>query len=90
MLQSGSMESKKDQQHIDSQITSLQEHLSTIHQHLEKVIAENKRLREVVRLAESELRKRRDRVQSLELVLESFQNDPTQKTTNGESDHGIS
>jgi len=67
------MDTQENQQHIESQITSLQEHLTTIDQHLEKVITENKRLREVVRLAESELRKRRDRVQSLALELESFQ-----------------
>jgi len=69
---------QENQQHIESQITLLQEHLSTIGQHLEKVLTENKRLREVVRLAESELRKRRDRVQTLESELENLQTNHTE------------
>jgi len=70
------MDMQENQQHIDSQITTLQEHLGTIEQHLEKVITENKRLRDVVHLAESELRKRRDRVQNLEEKLENLQPNP--------------
>ncbi|HKI60019.1 MAG TPA: hypothetical protein VKA23_03190, partial [Mariprofundaceae bacterium] len=41
----------------------------------EKLMAENQRLREVVRLAESELRKRRDQVQNLESELQGIQSD---------------
>jgi len=70
------MDMQASQQNIESQINSLQEHLSTIEQHLEKVITENKRLRDVVHLAESELRKRRDRVQNLEEKLETLQPNP--------------
>jgi len=40
--------------------------LAEIRRKMESLMAENQRLREVVRLAESELRKRRDQVQQLE------------------------
>ncbi len=40
--------------------------LADIRRKMEGIMAENQRLREVVRLAESELRKRRDQVQQLE------------------------
>jgi len=40
--------------------------LAGIRRKMERLMAENQRLREVVRLAESELRKRRDQVQQLE------------------------
>jgi len=40
--------------------------LAEIRRKMERLMAENQRLREVVRLAESELRKRRDQVQQLE------------------------
>jgi len=40
--------------------------LAEIRRKMEGLMAENQRLREVVRLAESELRKRRDQVQQLE------------------------
>ncbi len=84
------MDAQENQQHIKSQITSLQEHLTTIDQHLEKVITENKRLREGVRLAESELRKRRDRVQALELELKSLQNNTPKNSINDENNHATS
>jgi len=62
------------QQTIESRVRSLSEHLSMIRRQMEKLIAENRRMREVVRLAESELRKRRDQVQSLESELQAQQN----------------
>ncbi|GMR00464.1 MAG: hypothetical protein BMS9Abin18_1313 [Zetaproteobacteria bacterium] len=43
--------------------------LAKIRRNMEGLMAENQRLREVVRLAESELRKRRDQVQQLENEL---------------------
>jgi len=84
------MDTQANQQQVESQITKLQDYLSTIQEHLEKVITENKRLREVVRLAESELRKRRDRVQSLEDDLQALQPTDSENTTNHESPHAPS
>jgi len=63
------MGSQENQQQIEERVKTLTEHLSTIRRNTEKLIAENQRLREVVRLAESELRKRRDQVQQLENEL---------------------
>ena len=68
-----SMDSKKNQERIEASIDDISEHLTTIEQHLLKVVDENRRLRDVVRLAESELRKRRDRVQALEVALQACQ-----------------
>jgi len=57
---------------MDSQQTfveikdKLSDALAEIRRKMEGMMAENQRLREVVRLAESELRKRRDQVQQLE------------------------
>ncbi|MDQ6973956.1 MAG: hypothetical protein Q9M10_03650 [Mariprofundaceae bacterium] len=84
------MDTQANQQQVESQITKLQDYLSTIQEHLEKVLTENKRLREVVRLAESELRKRRDRVQSLEDELQTLQTTDSEHTTYHESSHASS
>jgi len=62
------------QQLLDERIQALNEHLATIRRNMEKTIADNHRMREVVRIAENELRKRRDQVQQLENELESLQN----------------
>jgi len=62
------------QQALESRIEQLTEHLSAIRRNMEKTIADNHRMREVVRIAESELRKRRDQVQKLESELEGLQN----------------
>jgi len=62
------------QQMLAERIQTLTEHLSTIRRNMEKTIADNHRMREVVRIAENELRKRRDQVQQLENELESLQN----------------
>jgi len=59
---------------IEQRIDALTGHLSTIRRNMEKLIAENQRLREVVRLAEAELRKRRDQVHRLESELNENQN----------------
>ncbi|MCK5308262.1 MAG: hypothetical protein KAJ73_06585, partial [Zetaproteobacteria bacterium] len=54
-------------------VEKLTQSMSAIRRNLEKLMAENQRLREVVRLAESELRKRRDQVQHLESDLQGLQ-----------------
>jgi predicted nuclease with TOPRIM domain len=61
------------QKALESRVALLTEHMSTIRRQMEKLIAENRRMREVVRLAEGELRKRRDQVQNLESELQSLQ-----------------
>lgn len=62
------------QQEMEQRIELLTEHLSTIRRNMEKLIADNHRMREVVRIAESELRKRRDQSQQRDHELESLQN----------------
>jgi len=59
---------------IEQRVNELTEHLAEIRRNMEKLIAENRRMREVVRLAESELRKRRDQVEKLESDLHGVQN----------------
>jgi len=66
--------SESPEQAIEARIEQLTEHLSAIRRNMEKIIAENQRMREVVRIAESELRKRRDQVQALETELDGLQN----------------
>ncbi|MDX8392476.1 MAG: hypothetical protein R8K53_07930 [Mariprofundaceae bacterium] len=55
---------------LNQAVTERQEKLTTalaeIRRKMEGLMAENQRLREVVRLAEGELRKRRDQVQQME------------------------
>jgi len=65
--------SQTPQQALEERIHALTEHLSVIRRNMEKTIADNHRMREVVRIAESELRKRRDQVQRLEGELENLQ-----------------
>jgi len=62
------------QQALEEQIRALTEHLATIRRNMEQTIADNHRMREVVRIAENELRKRRDQVRQLESELDSLQN----------------
>lgn len=62
------------QQALEMRIEQLAEHLSAIRRNMEKTIADNQRMREVVRIAENELRKRRDQVQTLESELDALQN----------------
>lgn len=56
-------------------IGQLHEALSEIRRAMERLMAENQRMREVIRLAEGELRKRRDQVQNLENEIHALQND---------------
>jgi chromosome segregation ATPase len=62
------------QQALEIRVEQLANHLSAIRRNMEKTIADNQRMREVVRIAENELRKRRDQVQTLENELNSLQN----------------
>ena len=50
----------------------LSEALGEIRRKMEGLMAENQRLREVVRLAEGELRKRRDQVQHMEQEMQGL------------------
>ncbi len=82
------MSTDTDQKNIEQHITHLQEHLNTIEQHFDKVLTENKRLRGIVRLAESELRKRRDRTEALEQELKMYQeSDTSQQTVDTTEEH---
>jgi len=74
--ESDSMSSMQNnsQQALEERIQALTEHLYAIRRNMEKIIADNHRMREVVRIAENELRKRRDQVQKLENELENMQN----------------
>jgi len=62
------------QQALEQRIELLTTHLSEIRRNMEKLMADNHRMREVVRIAESELRKRRDQSQQREHELEGLQN----------------
>jgi len=57
---------------VDARVAQLSDHLATIRRNMEQMMAENQRMREVVRIAESELRKRRDQVRQLEQELDSL------------------
>ncbi len=61
------------QDQFQQRIDRLGSLLVEIRRNLESLMAENQRLREVVRLAESELRNRRDQVQKLEARHQSLQ-----------------
>lgn len=69
------MSAADNQKAIQERVTKLTEYMAAIRRNQEKLMAENQRLREVVRLAESELRKRRDQVQTLESELQGGQSD---------------
>lgn len=62
------------QHELEQRIALLTEYLTEIRRNMEKLIADNHRMREVVRIAESELRKRRDQAQQRDHELESLQN----------------
>ncbi len=59
---------------VQQRLDVLLEHLATIRRNHEQILAENKRLREVARLAESELRKRREQIEKLQLEHQNFEN----------------
>ncbi len=68
------MHERDPKQALETRIQQLSEHIGDIRRNMETLMADNHRLREVVRLAESELRRRRDQVQNLEAELQSLQN----------------
>lgn len=69
-----SMQPDFNQDAVSQRITRLNEVLLDVRRSMERLMAENQRMREVLRLAESELRKRRDEVQKLETEINSLQN----------------
>jgi len=62
------MQSK--QEIVQGRLDELSQMLGEIRRKMESLAAENHRLKEVVRLAESELRNRRDQVQRIETALQ--------------------
>ncbi|RMG92450.1 MAG: hypothetical protein D6703_01905 [Zetaproteobacteria bacterium] len=59
---------------LEKRIERLGECLVEIRRQMEGLMADNQRLREIVRLAETELRNRREQVQKLEGELHALQN----------------
>jgi hypothetical protein len=68
------MDMQQDEQEVQARLDVLTEHLATIRRNHEQIIAENKRLREVARLAEGELRKRREQIEKLQLEQQNIEN----------------
>ncbi len=60
---------------FETRTQALAEHLTTIRRNMEQMMAENHRMREVVRIAENELRKRRDQVRQMEEEIEALRGD---------------
>jgi len=60
------------QEQLQQRIDRLNSLLTDVRRNMEGLMAENQRLREVVRLAESELRNRRDQVQRLDTETQSL------------------
>jgi len=79
------MSASDNQSALQQRVEKLTEHLSAIRRNQEKLMAENQRLREVVRLAETELRKRRDQVQHLESDMHGLQSDRNEARARVES-----
>jgi len=67
------MDALQQEQEVQNRVQTLLEHLATIQRNQEKTLAENKRLREVVRLAEGELRKRREQIEKLQHEHQNLQ-----------------
>ena len=65
---------QQQEQDIQHRLDLLMEHLATIRRNHEQILAENKRLREVARLAEGELRKRREQIEKLQLERQNLEN----------------
>jgi len=61
------------QEQFQERIDRLGHLLADVRRNMESLMAENQRLKEVVRLAESELRNRRDQVQKLETQHQTMQ-----------------
>jgi chromosome segregation ATPase len=69
------MDTDSNHDAIARRVERLNEAMAEIRRAMERLMAENQRMREVIRLAESELRKRRDQVQNLENEIHGLQND---------------
>jgi len=59
---------------VEQRLEVLMEHLATVRRNHEQILAENKRLREVARLAEGELRNRREQIEKLQLERQNLEN----------------
>ncbi len=68
------MDMQQEEQEVQTRLDILVEHLATIRRNHEQILAENKRLREVARLAEGELRKRREQIEALQGERQSLEN----------------
>jgi len=68
------MDMQQDEQEVQQRLDVLIEHLATIRRNHEQILAENRRLREVARLAEGELRKRREQIEKLQLERQNIEN----------------
>jgi len=69
------MQNASNHDAIAERVERLSEAMAEIRRAMERLMAENQRMREVIRLAEGELRKRRDQVQQLEGEIHGLQND---------------
>ncbi len=68
------MNAEEQSKKVEEQVSILLEHLATIRRNHEQILAENRRLREVARLAEAELRKRREQIEKLQLEHQNLEN----------------
>jgi len=69
------MDAKQQQiNEVEQRLEVLMEHLATVRRNHEQILAENKRLREVARLAEGELRNRREQIEKLQLERQNQEN----------------
>ena len=68
------MNADEQSKKVEEQTAVLLEHLATIRRNHEQILAENRRLREVARLAEGELRKRREQIEKLQLEHQNLEN----------------
>ncbi|MDQ7004314.1 MAG: hypothetical protein Q9N67_05120 [Ghiorsea sp.] len=68
------MDKLQVEQAVQQRLNMLTKHLNTVRQNYEQVMVENKRLREVVRLAEAELRKRREQIEALKHEQQNAEN----------------
>jgi len=68
------MDKLQVEQEVQQRLDVLAEHLATIRRNHEQILAENKRLREVARLAEGELRKRREQIEKLHREQQNSEN----------------
>jgi len=68
------MNMQYSEEDMQQRLDALVDHLAMIRRNHEQILAENKRLREVARLAEGELRKRREQIEKLQLERQNLEN----------------